>query len=112
MPRAVPTMLTSQHPTQISAFEIDDERGDLDACIVDHDNRLGPDAWRWWLDSLFPLRVIGDVQLHEASLGALFLQDGLRFPCRDRREYRRSSQTRRLRQRLCDRSADPFARAG
>src|SRR4249920_2559645 len=67
MPRPVPTMLTSH----ILSLEIDDERGDLDAGIVDQDV-VAAERGDGGCNRLFPLRVVGDVQFHEAGLGACF----------------------------------------
>src|SRR5258708_20264500 len=59
------------HPAQILSLEIDDERGNLDACIVDQDV-VATEHGDGGGDSLFPLRVVGHVQFHKASLGTCF----------------------------------------
>ena len=57
------------HAAQILGFDIDDQRGDLDAGVVDEDVEAAQFGDRRRHRGL-PARVVGDVEGHEGGLGA------------------------------------------
>jgi len=93
------------HPAQILSLEIDDERGNLDACIVDQDV-VATQRGDGGCDSLLPLRVVGDVQFHKASLGACFCKTAGGFLAKIGENVADHHGSAGIRKRLCDRSAD------
>ena len=93
------------HPAQILGLEIDDERGDLDACIVDQ-YVVATERGDGGCDSLFPLRVVGDVQFYEAGLGACFCKTAGGFLAEIGENIADHHSSAGVRKRLCDRSAD------
>src|SRR5712672_1148980 len=57
-------------------------------------------------DSLFPLRVVGNVQFHKASLGACFCKTAGGFLAEIGENVADHHGSAGIRKRLCDRSAD------
>jgi hypothetical protein len=98
-------MLTSHIRRRSSASRFDDKRGNLDACIVNQDvvaAKRGDSG----CDSLFPLRVVGDVQFHKASLGACFGKTAGSLPAEIDENVADHHGSAGVRKRLCDRSTD------
>src|SRR5947199_2629147 len=93
------------HPAQILSLKIDDERGNLDACIVDQDV-VATERGDGGCDSLFPLRVVGDVQVHIAGLGACFCKTAGGFLAEIGENVADHHGRAGIGKRLCDRSAD------
>ena len=54
------------HTADVVRIEVDHQRGNLDACVVDEDVEAA-ESLRGGGDCLFPVGVVGDVQLYEAG---------------------------------------------
>ena len=67
------------HLADVGGLEIDDERGDLDARVVD-ENVEAAELGDRGLDRRGPLLVVGDVEIHEIALGARLRQSCGRLP--------------------------------
>src|SRR6202171_5081409 len=89
------------HPAQILRPEIDDERGNLNACIVDQDI-VATERGDGGCDRLLPLRVVGDVQFHKASLGACFCKTAGGFLAEIGENVADHHGSAGIRKRLCD----------
>jgi hypothetical protein len=94
-------MLTSH----IFGLEIDDERGNLDACIVDQDV-VATERGDGGCDSLFPLRIVDNIQFHKAGPGASFCKAAGGLLAEIGVNVAQHHGSAGLRKRRCDRSAD------
>jgi hypothetical protein len=63
-------------------------------------------------DSFFPLRVVGNIQFHKASLGACLCKAAGGFLAKVGENIADHHRSAGLRKRLCDRSADASRAAG
>ena len=70
MPSTVPTMLTSHIRRSVLGLDLGDQRGDLDAGIVDQDV-VAAEGFDRRGNGPLPLRIVGDVELDEAALHAV-----------------------------------------
>ena len=99
------------HPAQVFCLDVDHERGDLDTCIVDQDV-VATERGDGGCDSLFPLRVVGDVQLDKAGLGPCLGQTAGGLPAQIGENVADHHRRAGVRKRACDRGADASRAAG